>query len=445
MARKSTLRRQRIRVGIAAAVITLVAGCGQETATALTPSDLGLGAAALVASGGQDPTAAIDEKTGTIHVVWAQSNKTAAADQHHQHHQHHGGAGDEDKLVVYLASSTDGGVSFSPPTRVSPADSDISAHSGGPPQVAVGKNGEILVAWELERSSPGIADGRTDILLSRSTDGGTTFDAARTVVQGEGVVSTSYFDLFVGDGGRVWIGFLDYRREFGGQQNQPVEVRVVHSDDAGATFSRSVAVHELACECCRVDFTTQGEKLLLGWRQIYPHGAYPGPQDPVRDVVLARSLDRGERWAAPVKLHDDNWVINQCPHSGPVLDTDSKGTLHTSWYSGSVDRPGIYYASSQPGEDALGAPRALFDQGVNPAPVPSLAIDSADRTWVSWESKSQVHAVRIQPDGSIDKLAGPIAVGNVPRVASGANRVVLVWAGPDGIRTLTGDVATGQQ
>lgn len=197
--------------------------------------------------------------------------------------------------------------------------------------------------------------GRSDVLFARSADGARSFDQPRTVVQNEGVVSTSFFDLFTAPNGRVWVGFLDYRAEIGAADYAPVQIRVVHSDDGGVTFSRSAVVYELSCECCRVDFATQGELLLLGWRQIYPRGQFPGPQDPVRDVAVARSTDGGASWGAPSKLHDDQWVVNQCPHSGPVMQSDSRGALHAGWYSGAADRPGVYYASATHGQQALGA------------------------------------------------------------------------------------------
>lgn len=434
-------RRRRIGAGLVVTAL-LIAGCGGQGPAEVSAADLGLDTAAVVAPNGKDPTATIDPASGTIYVIWAQG-------AHGGGHERHGGGETNKDHGVYLASSTDGGATFSTPARVSPAGRDVASHSGGPPQVAVGTGGEVYVAWEQDEPYPGMEYGRSDVLFARSTDGGQTFDQPRTVVQGEGVVSTSFFDLFTADNGRVWVGFLDYRAEIGGKDHAPVQIRVVHSDDGGVTFSRSAVVHELSCECCRVDFATQGEQLLLGWRQIYPRGQFPGPQDPVRDVAVARSTDGGASWGLPSKLHDDQWVVNQCPHSGPVMHSDSRGALHAAWYTGAADHPGVYYASAAQGQQALGEPRALFAGQVNPAPVPSLAVDGADRTWITWETapqgQSQVHAARVSPDGALEVVAKPLAAGTVPRVASGAGRVVLVWAAPDGIHTLAGELDTAPQ
>jgi hypothetical protein len=66
---------------------------------------------------------------------------------------------------IYSVTSRDGGATWTSPVRVDhlPADSQVDASS---PAVLLSPDGEALVAWQDARN------GRDDIFLSRSTDGG---------------------------------------------------------------------------------------------------------------------------------------------------------------------------------------------------------------------------------------------------------------------------------
>jgi len=70
---------------------------------------------------------------------------------------------------LFAASSADGGVTWTPPTRVDHLPDDLSTDAFAP-TVVMSPAGEAFVAWNDARN------GRDDIFLGRSADGGRTWD-----------------------------------------------------------------------------------------------------------------------------------------------------------------------------------------------------------------------------------------------------------------------------
>jgi len=79
----------------------------------------------------------------------------------------------------------------------------------------------------------------------------------------------------------------------------------------------------------------------------------------VRDVVVARSSDHGATWAAPVRVHADDWVFDGCPHAGPSMQVDSAGTVHIAWWTGKQGAAGTFYARSADRGATFGTPIPL--------------------------------------------------------------------------------------
>jgi len=78
---------------------------------------------------------------------------------------------------LWFARSTDGGASFTEPLRVA---SRAGAKPARGPALAVGPGGTIHLAWTVG------GDAAADLRLARSTDGGRSFSAPRTVLESDG-------------------------------------------------------------------------------------------------------------------------------------------------------------------------------------------------------------------------------------------------------------------
>jgi hypothetical protein len=58
------------------------------------------------------------------------------------------------------------------------------------------------------------------------------------------------------------------------------------------------------------------------------------------------STDNGETFSKSQILHNDQWKISGCPHSGAVSSTSGKGSLF-AWFSGTEKESGIRLVNSE--------------------------------------------------------------------------------------------------
>lgn len=105
---------------------------------------------------------------------------------------------DDSSSGVMFSRSVDGGITFTPPTRISDAQ-------GVWPKIAVDSTGNINVAWDQASRTGGF-------LFSRSTDGGATFSPPRTIGSGAssnpeiGTDSSGDIDMVWQEPGRIAAG-----------------------------------------------------------------------------------------------------------------------------------------------------------------------------------------------------------------------------------------------
>ena len=132
---------------------------------------------------------------------------------------------------LYAATSSDAGVTWTAPARVDhlPESSEVAVSS---PTVLLNADGEALVAWQDARN------GRDDIFLARSTDGGRTWGSEdqRMDADEPGTALSRFPSLARAKDGRVVLAWDDDRagledvyarvRSAGGQRQWGPEVRV---------------------------------------------------------------------------------------------------------------------------------------------------------------------------------------------------------------------------
>ena len=193
-----------------------------------------------------------------------------------------------DSSMILLARSTDHGVTWSPPLRIStkgglPRDDNgsVEGFTG-----AVGADGTLYVVW---------ADGN-HVVFARSADGGRSFAPSRRILE----TAASYFkvaDVDRANGfpqigvdrrtGRLYVSWSDYR-------HGDVDVFVATSADRGRTFGPAVRVNS--------DGLHDGRDQFFQWLAVDPaDGAanvlfYDRRADSTNRrsiVVLARSTDGG--------------------------------------------------------------------------------------------------------------------------------------------------------
>lgn len=204
------------------------------------------------------------------------------------------------------------------------------------------------------------------------------------------------------------------------------------SEDGGKTFGANFPITGMrVCPCCvpNIAFADGGEIIIISYRFVR--------EDYLRDHVVIRSNDGGKTFGEPVYISDDGWVATFCPHAGTSLVADSRGRLHTVWFTigRQEEDAGIYYTYSD--DDGLTfAPRQLIAKSPAHTVLHTQAvIDSEDRVWAVWENmvdnKPQIYLAHRAP-GKTDwsqahQLSDGSSVSMLPTVAAQNGKVYVAW------------------
>jgi hypothetical protein len=406
---------------------------------------------AATESARSDPWLAANPYDGSVYLTWVAPAPSADAQDEGADATPvaHGHGGDASAInQVYLAQSTDGGVTFGEPVLVSGEDAYATLGSTAPVS-GFGPDGSVYIAYLSAPPSDVSEYGREIVMVARSDDG-LTFDAPIEVPQDEGVTNSGgYHDLAVDPDGRVYIAWLDFRDLFNhlADDYSTSSLRVTWSDDGARTFAPSVEVSKPACPCCapRLQFGGDG-RVYIAWRDQWDQedGA-----DPVRDPAVTWSDDQGETWSAAEVVHRDGWHMPQCPHSGPGFGLDASGRLHTAWFTGAEGRNGIYYAVADAAGEAFSDPIALLEDEWVPVSPVRLALDGQGNAYVAFidarEETPRLLLRQITPDGTVTPVGPEDLSGVYPTLAVAGDVLTLGYIGEHDVQiatiSLPGDVS----
>jgi hypothetical protein len=175
----------------------------------------------------------IDPKTNIIYMTWTQFDAYDSADP-------------KDTSIIVFSKSTDRGLSWTDPIRISKfggdcLDGDNTVEGAVP---ALGPNGEIFVCWT----------GPRGIMLQKSTDGGLTWLSEERKladhvggwdIQIPGIFRANGFPFLMSDmsggpnNGTLYLNWCDQRN---GTDN--TDVWLMKSTDAGQTWSEPIQVNQ---------------------------------------------------------------------------------------------------------------------------------------------------------------------------------------------------------
>ena len=256
------------------------------------------------------PRLAVDARSGNVHVTWLQATDAIAREvaevgRQPAHVERTPGLGPPPNPVM-MATSTDGGATFSRPVQVSEAK---RARVGAATPI-VGRDGQVFVLYEdfgddrpdFDGRPPGpVHKGPFSLVLARSTDQGKSFTTA-SVVEPE-VVPAERFLVYLPkfpsiavdrERGDLYVAWSDARSDEKDRGNWDVFVR--RSDDGGKTWSGRTKVNDDGTE--RYQYLPQVAVAPDGRVDI----AYLDRRDDRANVFtavsLASSLDRGKSWSS---------------------------------------------------------------------------------------------------------------------------------------------------
>ncbi len=219
---------------------------------------------------------------------------------------------------LFVYKSTDGGATWNGPVTVINnvpdvfEDKELIAcdRSGGP------HTDNLYVAWARFGMT-------TDILVSRSTDGGNSFVGPVTVSDASGV---QWPVPCIGTNSEVYVAWVEYT---------PARIRLDRSFDGGQTFGSDVTVQNVI----------QASRYINGaiWVFSFPaidvditNSPYRGnlyvaymddsPGNTDTDIYFTRSTDGGSTWSQETRINDDP-VNNGCDQFHPWLMVAPDGSI----------------------------------------------------------------------------------------------------------------------
>lgn len=335
------------------------------------------------------------------------------------------------KSNIYMAKSTDGGLTFGPNVRVNDVPGTAGLFGA---TVAFDQQNRVCVAWFDDR------DGDYDIFFARESEQRSGFTpnvrvnddklrpadaddfADENPAAARGPAFQTLPSLVVDKSGVISVAWQDYRRD-------QADIYFARSTDGGKTFGPNVRVND--------DIGRAGQlypslavdargTLYLAW-----HDFRKGDQD----IYFAKSTDGGKTFSRNLRVNDDAGTAGQF---NPSLAVDTDGTVFLAWHDLREGNADIYFAVSRDG-GATFSPniRLNDDRGDTYQFHPSLGIGGKGTVAVAWEDYRNGHAdifltqskdggatfspnIQVNNDrGSADHLHASLAVGQ--------EAIVLMW------------------
>ncbi len=261
------------------------------------------------------------------------------------------GSGDS----IWFARSADNGRSFSPPVKVAELPKLLLGRHRGP-RVAIA--GSVILVSAIPTGS--------DLFCWRSTDGGRTWSHPMVINDRPTSAREGLHAMAADAEGHVAVVWLDDRTPPNGKK-----LYGAFSDDAGATWSKNVALYlspsETICECCHPSLVSTGHgEFVAMWRNVVE-----GSRD-----LYTMWLRGGKPASDAVKQGTGTWKLNACPMDGGGVAVRN-GEIWSAWRR----EHDVYLA-------APGKPEVKLGAGENIA----LAAN-AKGAWAVWSTAQGVEAL----------------------------------------------------
>lgn len=293
------------------------------------------------------------------------------------------------------------------------------------PSLTPGPDGTLWAHW-LERGEEGGYD--YGVRVVRSDDDGATWSEPLTPHEDRSPTEHGFVSTvpFPDGMGFVW---LDGRRYAAGpEEGEPTQEMTLRYRflGSGGTPGTETMVDGRVCDCCQTASAMTREGPVTVYRNR--------SDEEIRDIYIARMRD-GE-WTEGRPVHQDGWEIAGCPVNGPAVVAEDMLVV-VAWFTAAGDVPRVKVAFSEDGGATFGEP-VIVDDG-NPAGRVDLVMDDdAGAVLVSWLERTggedaEIRVRRVIVDGtatssaSLVASAGARASGFPRMIPSGPGELVLAW------------------
>lgn len=280
--------------------------------------------------------------------------------------------------TVSIARSSDHGRSFGPRTTLAEHGKSLDGGADARPQLVSNGDGHLLVAYGFFKDT----HWNAQVNLVRSDDDGKSFTAPYALSSDP--VSQRFPALNVAPDGQIFAAWLDKRliaaARKSGEEREGAAIAFAWSGDDGRSFRGERIAHGESCECCRIaaNLTPAGLPVLL-YRAIFDEGQE-------RDHALQVFSSR-ETPGQVARVAADHWRTHTCPHHGPALAVSASGAIEAAWFTQGSARQGVFLARSIDQGKQFSAPVALLDpdRPESHSGRPAL-LALGHHVWLAWKA-----------------------------------------------------------
>ncbi len=366
-----------------------------------------------------------------------------------------------DVTDIFVATSTDGGRAFTAPARVNAVAGDASLAGEQPPRIVLipreKGSPSIVVVW-TSRTPTG-----TRLLSARSDNAGQSFGPAAPLPGSEASGNRGWESVTTTRDGAVVALWLDHRDSSSSRSKSGARNHEEHQHLHSATPTDGVARAQLSrlffatlgkadsprsitggvCYCCKTAIATDASGgVYAAWRHVYPGN--------VRDIAFTKSVDGGRNFTPPVRISNDNWVLDGCPENGPAMAVDRNQRIHVVWPTlvpgASPSREptlALFYATSPDGR-SFTARQQIPTEGV--PRHPQIALGDKGELIVAWDEQARGTRRVALARGSLDARGlarfvrqpiGDSLRAEYPVIATVDDATIVAWtSGSSGQTTL---------
>ena len=292
------------------------------------------------------PSIAVDPR-GNIYIAW---------------HDERNGNRD-----IYLAKSTDGGMTFGPNTRVDDTGASASAQSVPSLSIAVDMNENVYLAWYDNRN------GNNDIYFAKSADGGATFgESARVDDTGAASSVQAKPSIALDANGDIYAIWHDKR-------NGSFDIYFAKSADGGVTFGPNVRVDDTGTL-----YRDQFDPRIVVDKNGDIYAVWHDYRYRDHDIFFAKSTDGGDSFGTNVRV--DDTAFSTSFQLDPAIALDGDGNIYTAWHDKRNGDYDIYFAKSTDGGATFGSNIRVDDSGTSASVQRSvsLAVDISGNIYAVW-------------------------------------------------------------
>jgi len=272
--------------------------------------------------------------------------------------------GGQDKDDIYIAKSTDEGLTFSASVCVSDDNGTALNYA---PRVATDNQGNVYVVWHDNRN------GNWDIYFAKSTDGGANFSTNVQVVNDP---DTQYeAALAIDDQGYIYVTWIHLYDDNG----TDYDIHFAKSTDEGQTFTIPVMVNDVGNGYQYTANIKVGESGII-------YVAWTDHRNGWSNIYFAKSTDGGENFSENISVNSTDYGQGY-----PDLALDDTENIYVVWqdlrdyYSSNTTQ--VYLAKSTDSEAGFEVGVQVNDANITISLMylyPSLAVTGDGKIYVSW-------------------------------------------------------------